>query len=78
MKFKDSKSKQPSAKLSAHDRQLLDEMDTNSRAKLSTISEIDKKSKSLKSNKLVPLDDRSDFDKNVSKQNYSWALVDTR
>ena len=76
MKFKDSKSKTPSTKLSAYERQLIEEMDTNSRAKLSTITEIDKKSKPLKNNKLVPLDDKSDMDRN--KQSYNWALIDTR
>lgn len=75
MKLNDSKSK--SAKLSAYERQLIDEMDTNVRSKLSTISEIDKKSK-YKNNKLVPIDDRSDQENIRSKQNYNWALIDAR
>lgn len=81
--MKDSKSKMttPSPKLSAYERQLIDDMDSTSRSRLSTITEHDKKSKlsSLKSNKLVPLDDKSDIDQhNKSKQNYNWAITDTR
>jgi len=81
-KSKDSK-KNIEPKLSAYDRQLLDEMRvTSPKQRLTTISEdIEKsrlKNKFLKANnKLVPYDDRSDSELfNKSKNSTSWAITD--
>lgn len=89
-KSKDSNKKNTSSinnssepKLSAYDRQLLDEMRvTSPKPRLTTISEdIEKsrlKNKFLKANnKLVPYDDRSDSEIfNKSKTSTSWAITD--
>lgn len=67
-------------KLSAYERQLIEDMNTP-KGRLTTISEnLENKSKlkGFKSNKLAPYDDKSDTEISKSKNNATWALVDTR
>ena len=65
-------------KLTAYERQLIDEMDAP-KSRLTTINEENKlKNKPFKNNKLSPYDDRSDSELNKGKSSSqpSWAITD--
>lgn len=88
LKLKDSKSKsissETSSKLSSYEKQLLEDMKRDSSPQGRGLTTIDEeksklKNKFLKSNKLVPFDDRSDFDNKPirsTEHGKSWAITD--
>lgn len=87
LKLKDMKSKsissEASSKLSSYEKQLLEDMKRDPSPQGRGLSTIDEekqklKNKFLKSNKLVPLDDRSDFDNKPIRPDHakSWAVTE--
>ena len=83
MKSKSISSSETSSKLSSYDKQLLEDMKRDPSPQGRGLSTIDEekqklKNKFLKSNKLVPLDDRSDFDNKPIRPDHSksWAVTE--